>query len=187
MGRRPSPADTPVPAPAGGVDVDLLASTIVELLETDLRSEALVRFMRLRPPDQADILLNLTPGLLVVMLDLLPHETAGLIMEELEPDEAARISLAMPDARLPLVLDEAGPEVAADVLRALPRDIAMQALGVMRESAEVAPLLGYEDDDAGGLMTPDFIALYDAESSRTWLSLALLCMGTLYVAPLTEH
>ena len=161
MERRPSPADTPVPAPGGAVDVDRLASSIVELLETDLRSEALVRFMRLRPPDQADILLNLTPGLLVVMLDLLPHEAVGLIVEELEPDEAARISLAMPDDRLPLVLDETGPEVAADVLRALPRDVAMQALGVMRESAEVGPLLGYEDDDAGGLMPPDFIALYD--------------------------
>ena len=95
------------------------------------------------------------------MLDLLPHETVGLVVEELEPDEAARISLAMPDARLPLVLDETGPEVAADVLRALPRDAAMRALDGMKESAEVAPLLGYEDDDAGGLMTPDFIALYD--------------------------
>ena len=42
-----------------------------------------------------------------------------------------------------------------------PEDIGATALESMSDAAEVAPLLAYEDDDAGGLMTPDFLALHD--------------------------
>ena len=57
------------------------------------------------------------------------------------------------------MLDETSPNVAADVLRGLPEDVAASALGQMRESDDATPLLDYEDDDAGGLMTPELIAL----------------------------
>ena len=49
MERSPIPTEPPVSAPGGAVDIDHLATSIVELLETDLRSEALTRFTRLRP------------------------------------------------------------------------------------------------------------------------------------------
>ena len=62
------------------------------------------------------------------------------------------------------VLDQARPDVAADVLRDLPEDIATQTLNRMKAAEEVAPLLEYEDDDAGGLMTPEFVALRDSMS-----------------------
>ena len=59
------------------------------------------------------------------------------------------------------MLDQTSPDVAADVLRGLPEDAATETLQQMEEAADVAPLLEYEDDDAGGLMTPEYIALRD--------------------------
>ena len=161
MERRPSTEEPLVPSPDQAADIDQLAGPIVELLEKDLATEALARFMRLRPPDQADVFGVMRPELLGTLLELLTNETVGLVIEEIAPEAAAEILLLMRVDRLPSVLDEASPDVAADLLRALPRDVATQALEGMSEAAEVAPLLAYEDDDAGGLMTPDFVALYD--------------------------
>ncbi len=161
MEHRPAPDEVPAPTTGEAVYASTLTKPIVDLLENGLDIEALTRFIRLRPPDQADVLDHLTPETLRLLLDLLPHEAVGAIVEDLEPEAAVTMSLAMPAHRLPFVLDETSPEVAADVLRALPREVSAQALGGMSRSAEVSPLLGYEDDAAGGLMTPDFVALYD--------------------------
>ena len=161
MERRPGTEEPQVPSPDQAADIDQLAGPIIELLEKDLATEAQARFMRLRPPDQADVFSVLRPELLSMLLDLLTNESVGLVIEEIEPEAAAEILLLMRADRLPSVLDEASPDVAADLLRALPREVGTQVLDGMSEAAEVAPLLAYEDDDAGGLMTSDFVALYD--------------------------
>ena len=52
-----------------------------------------------------------------------------------------------------------GSDVAADVLRELPRALVADTVSRMEAGAEVSSLLEYEDAAAGGLMTPEFIAL----------------------------
>src|ERR1043166_7253398 len=53
------------------------------------------------------------------------------------------------------------PDEAADVLGDLPEEKAEELLGLMehQEQSDVAELLPYEDDTAGGLMTTEFVSL----------------------------
>ena len=62
----------------------------------------------------------------------------------------------METTALSQILDEASPDVAADILRLLPRERSQETLAAMQAALEVVPLLGYPDDTAGGLMTPDY-------------------------------
>ena len=161
MEPEPTTGEPTAPTQDQAADIDQLAEPISDLLEHDLGTEALAMLTRLRLPDQADVIARLAPQPLAMLLDLLTNEDVGSIVGELGPEDAVEISLMMSVDRLPHILDETSPEVAADVLRALPEDIGAKALDSMSDAAEVAPLLAYEDDDAGGLMTPDFLALHD--------------------------
>ena len=139
-----------------------MVGLIGELLESALPSEAVTRLTRLRPPDQAQVMAQLSQGLQAELLSLLSSDNLSAIIEELERSDAVELSQSLRPEQLPEVLDQARPDVAADVLRDLPEDIAAQTLNQMKAAEEVAPLLEYEDDDAGGLMTPEFVALRDS-------------------------
>ncbi len=143
-------------------DVERVAVLLRELLESDAVAEAVARFSRLRSRDQADVIEHLAPELQSRLLDQLTPENVGQIIEELEPAEAVELSQDMGPEQLSQVLDETSPDVAADVLRGLPEDLAARTLERMEEAEGVAPLLEYEDEAAGGLMTPELIALGDS-------------------------
>jgi magnesium transporter len=59
------------------------------------------------------------------------------------------------------VLEEMDRDDVADLLRALPEEYSEELLRRMRkeESLEVEGLLGYAEDTAGGIMSPEFLAL----------------------------
>jgi magnesium transporter len=143
-------------------DLERAATLIQELLVSDKSLEAVVRFSRFRPPDQADVMAQLSRDTQAELLSRLTASSLGTIMEELAPEEAVELSQDMEPERLSQVLDETSPDVAADVLRGLPEDLASTTLQGMEEAGDVTPLLAYEDDDAGGLMTPEFIALRES-------------------------
>jgi magnesium transporter len=84
----------------------------------------------------------------------------GVLIEVLGPERAVSLSQEMDVEQLSQVLDETSPS-AADLLRALPVEVANSTLERMEVAEEVAPLLEYDDHDAGGLMTPEFVALRD--------------------------
>ena len=156
-------------------DLARIVVLITQLLGNDLTTEATVRFARLRPPDQADVLAQLDRDSQVKMLNLLTTRSLGMIVEEMERDEAIEFSSDLPPDQLSSVLDETSPKVAADILRGLPIDIAARTLEHMEDADDVVPLLNYEDDDAGGLMTPEFMALTEdmtvaqaMSAVRTW-------------------
>ena len=142
-------------------DLERVVAWIRELIEGDMAQEAVTRFSKLRPPDQADVLAELPRKAQAQFLGWLTAQSLGTIIDELEPTEAVELSRDLEPGRLSQVLDETSPDVAADVLRGLPEEVVTATLEAMEASEEVAPLLGYEDDDAGGLMTPEFIALHD--------------------------
>ena len=153
---RTGQASVPLPEPT---DLDRLTDLMGDLLAKDISAEAVARFSRLRPPDQADVMARLPRESQAKLLSWITLKSLGAIVEELEPSEAVDLSRSMPPEQLSQVLDETSPETAADVLRSLPEDMARQTLQNMSDAEGVVPLLAYEDDDAGGLMTPEFIAL----------------------------
>lgn len=143
-------------------DLGRVASVIEGLLERNLIEETITRFSRLRSRDQADVIVRLSPDLQSLLLEQLTPQNVAVIIEELEPEEAVELSQDLEPDQLSQVLDATSPDVAADVLRGVPEDISFRTLERMEEAEEVAPLLEYEDDDAGGIMTPEFVALSDA-------------------------
>ena len=126
------------------------------LLEDGNHQAALARFGSLHPVDQGTVLMGLAHAPQSTMLAELTPGAAAQILEHLEPEEAADLTERMEATALSHILDEASPDVAADILRLLPRERYQQTLAAMQTAAEVVPLLGYTDDTAGGLMTPDY-------------------------------
>lgn len=116
---------------------------------------------RIGPPEWADLVPQLEPREVAVLLQWLPDEEIPALLEELPPVEAARIlrTLAAPEAAE--LLEEMDPDDAADVLENLPSPTMDQILIRMspEDAAEIRELAAYEADTAGGLMTPDFVAV----------------------------
>jgi magnesium transporter len=140
-------------------DVARVASILEDLADEGLITEAMVRLKRLRIADQAEALLRISPEAQVVLLAVLPSEDLGAIIEVLEVEDAVAVCEKIENSKLPEVFDAASPHIAADVLRALEPASAEDVIAEMETAPEVIPLLEYEDDDAGGLMTPEFVAL----------------------------
>ncbi len=84
------------------------------------------------------------------------------LLEFLEPEESVELLGDTAVSVIAQVLDLAGLDVAADVLHLLPEDHRSKVLLEMRAATEVAALLAYRDDTAGGLMTPEFPVVLDS-------------------------
>lgn len=81
----------------------------------------------------------------------LRYETAADIVRRLAPQEAADI------------LDDLEHDDVADILGRLEEQQLRQILARLdpEQADQVEELLGYDDDSAGGIMSPDFIKVYD--------------------------
>src|SRR5205085_1263996 len=95
------------------------------------------------------------------VIEALDDETAAETLEEMHAEDQARIIGDMEEARAADILEHMSPDEAADVLGDLPEEKAEDLLELMEheEKADVEELLPYEDDEAGGLMTTEFVVL----------------------------
>ena len=121
------------------------------------------------PAEWADLVPQLEPTEIAVLIQWLPDEEIAEILEELAPIEAARIlrNLSAPEASQ--LLGEMDPDDAADVVEALPDEAVAEILVRMKpeDAAEIRQLSGYEPDTAGGIMTPEYVAVArDATSAQ---------------------
>ena len=140
-------------------DMARVASMLEDLVDEGLTIEAMVRLKRLRIADQAEALVRISTEAQTALLDVLSSEDLGAIIEDLEVEEAVAFCERLAIDKLPVIFDAASPHIAADVLRALEPASAEDVIAEMETAPDVIPLLEYEDDAAGGLMTPEFVAL----------------------------
>ena len=140
-------------------DLARAASMLEGLVNEGLTAEAMVRLKRLRIADQAEALVCFSPDAQTSVLAVLPSDDLGAIIKELEVEDAVALCERIDNSKLPEVFDATSPNIAADVLRALEPASAEDVLAEMEAAPDVIPLLEYEDDAAGGLMTPEFVAL----------------------------
>jgi CBS domain-containing protein len=110
---------------------------------------------RLRPAELADVLEELgRPGRRELLASL-DHDLAADVLEEMEADElTALLREVDPDQAADLVA-RMEPDEAVDALRDLPADEQAHLLARMPADTqrELARLLGYPEDEAGGVMT----------------------------------
>ncbi|HUG29525.1 MAG TPA: magnesium transporter [Candidatus Limnocylindria bacterium] len=147
---------------------DLLAE-VQALIHERERDGVLGLAERVDAAEWADLVPQLEPNEVAVLIQWLPDEEIALILEELPPSEAARIlrTLSAPEAGH--LLGEMDPDDAADVVELLPRSAVDEILVRMspEEAAEIRELSVYEPDTAGGIMTPAYVAVAkDATSAQ---------------------
>src|SRR5258708_14226112 len=95
------------------------------------------------------------------IVESLDDETAAETLEEMASPRHAQIICAFGKGRAADILERMSPDEAADVLGDLSEEKAEDLFNRMEdeEQLEVAELLAYEDDTAGGLMAAEFLAL----------------------------
>lgn len=95
-------------------------------------------------------------------------EQKGMLLSELDEDTAVDIIEYLNVEDIVEIFENMPNDDVADLLGRLPEDMSQVILEKMKkdESEEVEDLLRYEDDTAGGIMVPDFIALSEDVSAK---------------------
>jgi magnesium transporter len=109
----------------------------------------------------ADLVPQLEPSEVAVLIQWLPDEEIGEILEELPPATAATILRSLSANEAGKLLGEMDPDDAADVVELLPEQEVREILVRMKpdDAAEIRELSGYDPDTAGGIMTPEYVAV----------------------------
>ncbi len=110
---------------------------------------------RLRPAELADVLEGLGRSGRRELLASLDNELAADALEEMEPDELTALLREVEPAQAAELVARMEPDEAVEALRGLPADEQAQLLTQMPSTTQrqLARLLGYPDDEAGGVMT----------------------------------
>lgn len=143
-----------------------LGSAVQRRLKEGQPQDAVALLAPLHPADQAEVFRRLSPREQVLLLRAMDVEDAAELLEELHEREAAEVADDLSPEHLADILDEMDPEDAADLLGDLPPDLARILLAEMEEAEDVAPLLQYPDDTAGGLMSTEYVALHQEATVR---------------------
>ena len=95
-------------------------------------------------------------------------EQKGILFSELDEDTFHDLIEDMRFEDIVRILESMPADDVADIIGRLPEEKSKTILEKMKrsESEEVAGLLRYEDDSAGGIMVPDFIALKEDVTAR---------------------
>jgi magnesium transporter len=147
---------------------DLLAEVQALIRERE-REGVLGLAERVAASEWADLVPQLEPNEVAVLVQWMPDEEIAAILEELAPVEAARILRSLSANEAGQLLGEMDPDDAADVVELLPDETADAILVRMspEEAAEIRELSAYDPDTAGGIMTPAFVAVArDATSAQ---------------------
>jgi magnesium transporter len=132
---------------------------------------------RVGPADWAQLIPQIDANEVAVLLQWLPDEEIPEIFAELDPAVAASILRTLSENEAAVVLGGMDPDDAVDVVDQLPEEDVDQILVRMKaeDAAEIRALAGHEPDTAGGLMTPEFVAVSrDARASEAMAAIRRL-------------
>lgn len=124
---------------------------------------------RVGPAEWAALVPQLDPAEVAVLFQWLPESELPELLEELDPAEAAAILRNLTQAEAATLLAGMDPDDAADVVEELSEPEAEGILIRMdpAEAAEIRELADFPADSAGGIMTPEFVAVSrDARASE---------------------
>lgn len=117
------------------------------------------KLSRLHPVEIAQLAESLSPIHRTEVVESLDDEIAADTLEEMSTEAQARILEEMDEERAADILEEMSPDDAVDVLDEMDDLKSEQLFALMEddEKADVAELMAFEHDTAGGLMTTEFV------------------------------
>ena len=147
-----------------GRKLQLLIDTIQRLLRREAHTNIKRIFAKTHPADLAILISyfdSVPKSLLFNLMD--GNETRALVLAEMHHPEAAEFLIERPISEIVLLLDAMDADDAADILGSFPEELSNEVLRRLEgaDADEVGDLLKYDEDTAGGIMTPDFIALHE--------------------------
>jgi magnesium transporter len=143
------------------VATDALLEEIQELIRERERDGVAGLAERIGPSEWAALVPRLDPSEVAVLLQWLPDEEIPQLLEELDPSEAAAILRTLSRQEAATLLAGMDPDDATDVVENLSEPEASQILIRMdpAEAAEIRRLADFPPESAGGIMTPEFVAV----------------------------
>lgn len=124
------------------------------------------RLQGLHPADLADIIEDMDIRERAAVVDSLNQEVLAEALEEMDPKVQVAIMRGLDPDKAADIIEEMSPDEAADLIADLPSETAN---GIFREMEpeygnKVKGLLEHEEDEAGGLMTTQFMALAPSQT-----------------------
>ncbi len=115
----------------------------------------------LLPADALELIEELDTLDRVVVFRLLPKRTAAEVFTDLPPDEQAELLDLFSEKQAADLFEEMDPDDRAFVLEEFPAGIVKDLLRIIspEERLMTSTLLGYPDNSAGRIMTPEFVDL----------------------------
>jgi magnesium transporter len=140
---------------------DEILSNISTLIEERAAESLLNIVLDLHPADTAEILNHIKFDDAKYLFHLLPTETAGEVIVELDESLRERLLEHIDADKITDIVDELDVDDATDIVADLPDDVAEQVLDNIdpEYSDDVKELLKYPEDSAGGIMNSDFIEI----------------------------
>jgi magnesium transporter len=116
---------------------------------------------RLLDDDASQLFEGLDRGEIRALARLLGDETVADLLSQLDEHDAADILEQLPVEHAADVLEEIDPDDAADIIFRVDPDVSEEILVAMEpaDAAEIRELMAYRPDTAGGIMTPEFVAM----------------------------
>lgn len=138
-----------------------------QIEEQTKSSIEIAELLKQHPAEVADIISELKDEEAVEVLHrLFERRKAADALGEMDPEDAARLYTELSHEERLQILTRMAPDDAVDLLEELPPDMVRDLLARLtrEDSVELSELLSYEPDTAGGLMSPDVVAVH-AEST----------------------
>jgi magnesium transporter len=126
------------------------------------RKVVLRELLKKDPADIAEILSQLSDDQATELLHrLYLRKAAAETLGEMEPEDSAELLFKLSREEAAEILSRMNPDDAVDLLEELPAAVQQELLSLLsRKDAEVlSELLAYPPDTAGGLMSPEVVAL----------------------------
>ncbi|MFT3872742.1 MAG: CBS domain-containing protein [Nocardioides sp.] len=129
--------------------------------DTQGATQLIAALNEMRPADAASTLHDLPPERRAAVVAELDDERLADVLEELpERDQVEVLSFLEPE-RAADILEEMSADDAADLIADLPPDTAARLLALMEpeDAEDVRRLMVYDEETAGGMMTPEPVIL----------------------------
>lgn len=143
------------------INKQLIMPEISELIKKKKWSELRESVEDWPIPEIADLMQTLEKQDRVVFFRILPRSMSAAVFSHFEPDQQNSLLVELTDDETRQLLSNLAPDDRTALLDELPAQVTQQLLSLLspRDLKEARSLLGYPEESAGRLMTPDYLSV----------------------------
>jgi magnesium transporter len=139
---------------------------VLDLINEEAWEQVIQELHAWHPADVADVIERAPKDAQDRLFILLDDEAKPDVLSELDASAESEVIDSLTNAELSEIVEEMDPDDAADVIGDLSEERSTEVLELMheQESEEVRRLLEYDEETAGGIMTPDVVSMHSTQT-----------------------